>query len=212
MSMKPSRNLTLFLHKSGSIYHITIDLAGSYTYANQLFKKIFFNESEEIQENFESSIVAEDFSLYKDAIAECTAEPGKTVCIDLRISRKDGSMFWIRWEFCAIVENEQITGIQGLGTDASERKRAELEKKEVQEKLSRERYLLRTLIDHLPDSIYVKDTQLRFIITNRAKLRLIGATTEEETIGKTISNYFDNETANELIDNDNRLLETGKAL
>ena len=212
MSMEPSRNLTLFLHKSGSIYHIKLDMHGRYTYANELYRKIFLTSPQEQDELFEVSIHPEDHDIYRNAIDESIKNPQHTVCVDLRRTRKDNSIFWIRWEFAAIQENEQIIGIQALGTDASERKRAEEEKKEVQEKLSRERYLLRTLIDHLPDSIYVKDVDSRFIITNRAQLRLIGARTEEETIGKTITNYIDPSNADEVIKNDNLLLKTGRAL
>ena len=190
--MEPSRNLTLFLHRSGSIYHVTTDMRGKYVYVNELYQKIFFNSTADYrQEYFETSIFPEDITLYNDARNECLNNPGTSVTLDLRRYRSDGSYFWIRWEFCAIVDNEQVVGLQALGTDATERKRAEREKMEVQEKLSRERYLLRTLIDHLPDSIYVKDTQSRFIITNRAELSLIGAKSEEETIGKTVNHYLD---------------------
>lgn len=211
--MEPSRNLTLFLHRSGSIYHIITDMRGKYTYVNDLYKKIFFNSSVDFrQEYFETSIFPEDITLYNDARTECLNNPGTSVTIDIRRFRSDGSYFWIRWEFSAIVDSEQITGIEALGSDATERKRAEREKMEVQEKLSRERYLLRTLIDHLPDSIYVKDTQSRFIITNRAELSLIGAKSEEETIGKTVNHYLDGKSAAEHMNNDQKLLETGTAL
>lgn len=211
--MEPSRNLTLFLHRSGSIYHIITDMRGRYTYVNDLYKKIFFNSSVDFrQEYFETSIFPEDITLYNDARTECLNNPGTSVTIDIRRFRSDGSYFWIRWEFSAIVDSEQITGIEALGSDATERKRAEREKMEVQEKLSRERYLLRTLIDHLPDSIYVKDTQSRFIITNRAELSLIGAKSEEETIGKTVNHYLDGKSAAEHMNNDQKLLETGTAL
>src|SRR5687767_14600588 len=129
MSMEPFRNSTLFLHHSGSIYHITIDLLGRFTYVNQLYEKIFFSSEENVSDqSFEDSIVKEDLPAYKQVVQECIQNPGRTVCIDLRRSRRDGSSFWIRWEFCAIVENEQVTGIQALGTDASERKRAETER------------------------------------------------------------------------------------
>ena len=211
--MEPSRNLTLFLHRSGSIYHVTTDMRGKYVYVNELYQKIFFNSTADYrQEYFETSIFPEDITLYNDARNECLNNPGTSVTLDLRRYRSDGSYFWIRWEFCAIVDNEQVVGLQALGTDATERKRAEREKMEVQEKLSRERYLLRTLIDHLPDSIYVKDTQSRFIITNRAELSLIGAKSEEETIGKTVNHYLDGKSAAEHMNNDQKLLETGTAL
>lgn len=211
--MEPSRNLTLFLHRSGSIYHVTTDMRGKYTYVNDLYKKIFFNSSADyLKERFETSIIPEDLAIFHDARNACFNHPGTSQTVDLRRFRSDGSYFWIRWEFTAIVENEQVAGLEALGTDATERKRAESERMEAQERLARERYLLRTLIDHLPDSIYVKDTQSRFIITNRAELSLIGAQTEEETIGKTVTNYLDGKSAAEHMKNDRKLLETGTAL
>ncbi|MBL7697051.1 MAG: PAS domain S-box protein [Chitinophagaceae bacterium] len=180
---------------------------------NELYEKIFFTPQDDYREEyFETSLFTEDAIIYNDARTECINNPGTSTIVDLRRYRADGSDFWIRWEFCAIVDNEQVIGLQGLGTDATERKRAEMEKQEVQEKLSRERYLLRTLIDHLPDSIYVKDTESRFIITNRAELSLIGAKTEEETIGKTVNYYLEDKSAQQHLHNDRKLLETGTAL
>lgn len=130
--MEPSRNSTLFLHHSGSIYHIKLDLEGRYTYVNQLYEKIFFGSSENIADHtFQSSIVAEDLPNYRSTIEECVEKPGRTVCIDLRRTRMDGSSFWIRWEFCAMLDKEQVIGIQALGTDASERKRAESERQRL---------------------------------------------------------------------------------
>lgn len=190
-----------------------MDMRGKYTYINELYKKIFFHASSNyLEENFETTIFPDDQPLFEEARAECFGNPGKSVTMDLRRYRSDGSFFWIRWEFCAIVDNERVTGLQALGTDATERKRAEKDKLEAQEKLARERYLLRTLIDHLPDSIYVKDTQSRFIITNQAELNLIGAKTEEETIGKTVNNYLDRKSAAQHMQNDKKLLESGTAL
>ncbi len=155
-------------------------------------------------------MLPEDAPLYHDAIKECLADVNKTVCVDLRRSRTDGSHFWIRWEFASIVENERVTGFQALGTDASERKRAEQEILQAHEKLGRERYLLRTLIDHLPDPIYVKDTESRYIITNKAKLNLLGAKNEEETIGKTFADYFGEELWKEQLRHDKQVLSSGK--
>ena len=45
--------------------------------------------------------------------------------------------------------------------------------------------LLRTLIDSLPDVIYVKDDQGRKIIANHADVASLGLSTEEDVIGKT---------------------------
>src|SRR5688500_15113868 len=109
MSMEPSRKLTLYLHYSGSIYHVATDMRGRYTYANELYKKIFFKSSDNYHdETFESSLFPDDIELYNDAKNECLSEPDKSSIVDLRRYRNDGSQFWIRWEICAIVDNEQV--------------------------------------------------------------------------------------------------------
>lgn len=211
MSMRPYGDLSSFLHRSGSIYHIQMDKQGRYIYANNLYQKIFFSTASYHNHLFESSIFPQDVESYRSSIAECIEQPGQTVCVDLRRTRTDGSFFWIRWEFSAITENEKLIGIQGLGTDASERKRAELEKKEVQAKLVRERFLLRTLIDHLPDYIYVKDMSSKYIITNRAHWQMLGASQEAETIGKTLLDFLDHESAILNQSKDESLIKNGQA-
>ena len=60
------------------------------------------------------------------------------------------------------------------------------EHRQAQEKLERERILLRTLIDNLPDAIYVKDTAGRKTVANRADLRNMGCSSENEVLGKSL--------------------------
>ena len=50
--------------------------------------------------------------------------------------------------------------------------------------LAEERHLLRTLIDNMPDYIYAKDNQGRFILANMAVTRLMGVDTLDELLGK----------------------------
>jgi PAS domain S-box-containing protein len=51
--------------------------------------------------------------------------------------------------------------------------------------LAEQRNLLRTLIDHLPDNIFVKDTQSRVVINNVAHAQLLGLRDPAEAVGKT---------------------------
>lgn len=51
--------------------------------------------------------------------------------------------------------------------------------------LDRDRRLLRTLIDTLPDRIYIKDAQSRYILDNWAHLHFIGLSSTAEIVGKT---------------------------
>ena len=56
--------------------------------------------------------------------------------------------------------------------------------------LDAERSRLRTLIDVLPVSIYVKDTASRFLVANEECARALGAANSAELIGKTDADFF----------------------
>jgi PAS domain S-box-containing protein len=100
----------------------------------------------------------------------------------------------------------KIIGLVGINRDIAERKMME-------EKLATERNLLRTLIDHLPDSIYIKDVQNRFVAANTAAVQSgLGATAEEEIIGKTDFDYFPREMAAKFHDEERRLFQTGQPI
>ena len=88
------------------------------------------------QKSLADSVHPEDQDIYRDAIAECLEKTDRTVSVDLRHPRFDGSLFWTRWEFCAAFDSDgKPEGIQCIGNDISERKRAELEKLQAQENL-----------------------------------------------------------------------------
>ena len=134
--MNTRESLFSFLDHSSSIYYIITDSQGVYTYANSLFRKIFGYLSQDIStKKFSTAIHDDDCEIYYEAIRACVTNESKTVCVDLRHPRFDGSLFWTRWEFCAIAENGVVIGVQCIGNDISERKRAELEKLQAQENL-----------------------------------------------------------------------------
>ncbi len=92
-----------------------------------------------------------------------------------------------------------------LEREIAERKRAEAA-------LAEERNLLRTLIDNLPDSIYVKDTSSRFLIGNIAVAQIMGASTPNDLIGKTDFDYFPHELAVHFYQDEQKVIRTGNSL
>ncbi len=86
------------------------------------------------------------------------------------------------------------------------------EKVKAEEELSHEKNLLRTLIDNLPDYIYVKDTQSLHLVNNKANIQLMGASNEEETIGKSVIDFFGPQIAKPFIEDDQRIIKTGVAI
>ncbi len=84
-------------------------------------------------------------------------------------------------------------------------------KKESETALKNKRNLMRSIIDNIPDVIYVKDFAFRHIISNKAFVELLGASTEQETLGKTALDYFDRHGTEYLLD-DLQVLQSGLPL
>jgi urea ABC transporter urea binding protein len=99
----------------------------------------------------------------------------------------------------------QVVGASAIGRNITEQKR-------IEATLATERNLLRTLMDSLPDYIYVKDTRSRFITTNTAHLRMLGAQSLAEVVGKTDLAFFKPELAEPYYKDEQELLRTGRAL
>ena len=74
-------------------------------------------------------------------------------------------------------QDGQIIGASKIVHDITDRKRAE-------ESLARERKLLRTLIDNLPDCVYVKDTQSRFLAAKPCHCASDGCCDRQRSPGK----------------------------
>ena len=102
-------------------------------------------------------------------------------------------------------EAGEVTHIIETCRDITARKRAE-------DALEHERDLLHTLIDNLPDYIYFKDAQSRFVAANLATARIMGVSAPEELLGKTDYDYYPRELADEYRADEERIMESGQAL
>ena len=87
-----------------------------------------------------------------------------------------------------------------------------LEKKidERTRELAEKRNLLRTLIDNLPDAVFVKDAEGRVIIDNIAHARYLGFDDPAKTIGKSDFDCFPRQIAEQFREPELALLQSGK--
>ncbi|HEV7138551.1 MAG TPA: methyl-accepting chemotaxis protein [Steroidobacteraceae bacterium] len=72
--------------------------------------------------------------------------------------------------------------------------------------------MLRTLIDNLPDLIYVKDGDGRFLLANLAVARLMGAKTPSELLGKNDFDFHPKELATLYHEDEQAVIRSGKPL
>jgi PAS domain S-box-containing protein len=83
---------------------------------------------------------------------------------------------------------------------------------EVKEKLAQERDLLRALIDTFPDYIFVKDSEGRFVISNRAHAEAAKIDDPEQLVGKTAFDTFPPELAEQYDADDRAVIDSGEPL
>ena len=78
--------------------------------------------------------------------------------------------------------------------------------------LAVERGLLRTLIDNMPDQIYVKDTNGRFIIGNQAAAVCIGVATPDLLVGKSDLDLFPDECGRRFFLDEQAIITSGQPI
>jgi|GEM_PF-810023 len=114
-----------------------------------------------------------------------------------------GNSHWILSSVIPLRDNEKnIIGHIGINRDITERKNAEKVVRESE-------VLLRAVIDHIPDPIYVKDLESRFLINNTESLRRIGVASQEDTLGKTDFDFYPHEIAAEWDQHYKRIMASG---
>ncbi|MGO9585983.1 MAG: PAS domain-containing protein [Limisphaerales bacterium] len=137
-----------------------------------------------------------DFDFFPKDIAEkFWADDQKVIAGQPVIDQKEylfdeaGRICWLLTSKLPLHDQDgKIVGLIGIGRDITKLKEAE-------EALARERLLLRTLIDNLPDCIYAKDTAGRKTLANPADLKNFSCQTEAEAIGKNDFDLFSKDVA-----------------
>ncbi len=127
-----------------------------------------------------------------------------SVASEYRIITKSGKTRWILEKGIAEpVSGKDITHrLYFASQDITERKLSE-------EKLAAERTLLRTIIDNIPDPIYVKDRAGRKILVNEAEMQILKASSLNDVIGKTDADLYPPDVAEKTRMEDERIMQSG---
>ncbi len=98
-----------------------------------------------------------------------------------------------------------IIGTFGISKDITALKRAE-------EELQNSSDLLQALLDSIPDRIYFKNAQSRFIKVGKALVKRVGMTSPEQVIGKTDFDFHPPELARQFVHDEEHIMATGEAI
>lgn len=204
------------LRDSEALYHSLVeslplnvyrkDLQSRFTFGNQKFVRAIGHAPEQF-------IGKTDYDFYPKELAD------KYRRDDLRVIEKGeifedieehrdpgGEMTYVHVLKTRVFDARgEVIGTQGMFWDITAQKHTE-------DMLARERDLLHTLMDNIPDTIYFKDLDSQFTRINKAQELVLGVADPYEAIGKTDFDFFPAEQARESFDDEQKILQTGQAL
>jgi len=143
-----------------------------------------------------------DVPRYQDPMLQGTTQSYSS---ERKFLRKDGSSLWVnRTVSLARDASGKPLYFIHIAEDITERKQTE-------ETIARERALLRTIIDAIPEHIYAKDATGAFILANKAWLDARGEQTQD-IAGKTAHDFFRPKLAESLAAQDREIVRTGRPI
>jgi PAS domain S-box-containing protein len=166
---------------------------------DQLAEMLGYERIELVGKRVADLVAPQSRALVEEAHRSGRQDPYEHVAV-----RKDGTTIHVevRARFMNILHREfRVAAIR----DISERKHSE-------EALQNERNLLRTLIDNVPDLIYFKDAEGRYILNNRAHLQSMGVARQEDVLGRTTFDFHPRELAQQYHEDEERIVATGTSL
>jgi PAS domain S-box-containing protein len=196
-------------------YHQTFDAQGRilYDFMGEGIRQITGYGPEEFNDDLWDSLVIErnllgelePYSL-DEAIRQVRTGVVPVWKCEHRIRARDGT---IRWVFEAAVdlrdERDIAIGSVGLYQDITERKQSE-------EVLKYERDLLQIFMDNIPDTVYFKDAESRFVRVNTAQARFLNLANPQDAIGKSDLDFQPHDLAQQFMDEEKRIIETGEPI
>ncbi len=165
---------------------VLINQDGLVVFWNEAAEKMFGYTADEMAGQLLTFIMPESFRAGHKRGLERLAQGGQPhilgQTLELEGLRRNGSIFPLELSLAAW-QTDDAPYYSGILRDISMRKESERQ-------LASERNLLRTLVDTLPDYIYVKDAESRFLLNNSAHLRILGAQSQADVLGKTDKDIF----------------------
>ncbi len=138
------------------------------------------------------------------ALFEAT-DKGKPWNIKSQIITQKGNVKWIQTSGKPLYNRGQLVGLIGTFQDITNQVEA------VNKSINNEK-LLRTLIDNLPVNVYIKDTESRKILANKAEYEYLGYKAEEEVLGKTDYELYPSESAKRSREEDLKVMSSLKPI
>lgn len=156
----------------------------------------------------EHTIHEEDRAFFLTAVKRYLDRPSSSpLRVEIRLlNQRSRGWRWIRVN--GLLERDSSrkpSRLVGVWVDITRRKMADLHAME-------DRDLFRTLINYLPDNIYFKNRESRFVLANEATARKMAVPTPSDLIGSRDDNFFFDDTTGTARREELEIMRTGKAI
>ena len=136
-----------------------------------------------------------------EEFSQILRKSGKVIFFEALFKNKENNPLWVAITASKITLKNESECLEGIIENISGHKA-------VEEKLAIEKDFLRGLLDNMPDAVYFKDRNNRIVKVNKYYAQGVGLR-PEEIIGKSDFDFFPQEQAKRMFDDDNKILETG---
>jgi PAS domain S-box-containing protein len=109
-------------------------------------------------------------------------------------------------------EEELRQNLEEMHATQDDMKRQIDENLKMQDALSSEKSLLDALLNNVPEHIYFKDRESRFLRFSKSMIKLFGLEKAEDLVGKSDFDFFDDEHARPAYEGEQEIIRTGKAI
>jgi PAS domain S-box-containing protein len=175
-----------------------------YQYANAAIEKTLGVDRAQIigKTQREMGLPGEIASLFEDSLAGvfATRQPHK---VEFRLALPSGERRFEAYHVAEMGVAGTVGSVLCVARDITERKRTE-------EELTRQKQILDAIVDNLPVSVFIRDAQThRYVRRNRFAQSHFGQG-KDISAGNTVYDLFLREQAEQILESDRRLFETGR--
>ncbi|HLO83507.1 MAG TPA: PAS domain S-box protein [Nostocaceae cyanobacterium] len=180
-----------------------VDQNAVYTYISPKVSDILGYEVEEVLGKTPLDFMPQDrLAQIHDDFAAIFINPQPFQCLENYQIHRHGHLVILETSGVPVFDADgQFVGYRGMSRDITQRQQAAIALQETQQQLQ-------AILDNSSAVMYVVDTENKFLLINRQYERLFNLT-QEQMFGKGIEEFWPAQTAQEFIDNNQKVIATG---
>ncbi|MGD0548597.1 MAG: PAS domain S-box protein, partial [Terracidiphilus sp.] len=203
------------------------DAQGAMLFMNRTYRSFFGDACEDLQQDsWQLTLHTEDAPAFFHSFAQ-TLKDHASFKAECRCRRADGEWRWVEtFADPRFSQEKEFLGLVGTSKDITERRQVEADLAQAREAaeaanrglsaqhalLENERRILRSFMENIPDFMYVKDTESRFVVANAALAEWAGVNKPEEMLGKTDFDFYPDEVARGFYEDEQRVIRSGQPI